>query len=35
MVYNIPSLIEEKISPRAKELIKKLDNFVEVGSSYS
>ncbi|CAG8560379.1 3979_t:CDS:2 [Funneliformis caledonium] len=29
MVYIIPSLIEEKISPRAKELIKKLDNFVE------
>ncbi|GBC08077.1 hypothetical protein RclHR1_00790027 [Rhizophagus clarus] len=29
MVYTIPPLIEEKISPYAKELIKKLDNFVE------
>jgi hypothetical protein len=32
MVYTIPSLIEERISPHAKELIKKLDNFVEVGN---
>lgn len=32
MVYTIPLLVEEKISSRAKELIKKLDNFVEVGN---
>lgn len=32
MGYTIPSLVEEKISSRAKELIKKLDNFVEVSN---
>ncbi|CAG8684526.1 5118_t:CDS:2 [Racocetra fulgida] len=29
MVYTIPSLIEDRISPRAKELIKLVDDFVE------
>ncbi|CAG8772434.1 7977_t:CDS:2, partial [Acaulospora morrowiae] len=29
MVYKIPSLVEDRISPRAKKLIALLDDFVE------